>query len=444
MGEWFPTSFYALAECDVQASIDRDERLGPLCPGYFFHLSESKPEPGDPSKYKIDASFIAAADRLRVKPDVPNWLLQCMGGEFKPGGTDNEPFDDRPGYKIENDADSRQKVRGQVMSYSAHVFAYQQRTAFFMLFVNGPNFRMMRWDRSGVIVTDATDYVQDYDHTRVLLELLFAFSRLSGSDQGRDPTAVLLTPDSCGWKRMDELAAPHSGDLDVNQRMIPIDDEQVNNFVNPHDHTKYDYLLSHCIIHNDPTQPCDCDQGREHVPNQIIPVWKTTRDLFRATLASSDKPRYQILIDGRKFLVGVQSFKASGMVGRGTRGYPALDWKSQEITFLKDAWRPHYADLSSEGSILADLNAKEVPFVPTLVCAEDVPGQETVTSEYSPDTGSKSVSGKENANGKKQGHGLRHMIHHRVVVKEVCLPSTMFANSRELLRITHNCMTGDD
>lgn len=356
------------SECDVQASIDRDETLGPLCPGHFFNLSESKPEPGDPSKYKIDASFIADADRPRVKPDVPNWLLQRIGAEFKSGGTDNDPFEDRPGYNIESDAESREEVRGQVMSYAAHIFSYQQRTAFFLLFVNGPEFRMMRWDRSGVVVTDATDYVHDSDHTRVLLELLFAFSRLSESTQGRDPTAVLLTPDSCGWKRMDELAAPHPGDLDVNARTIPLDDKQAMNFVNHHNHTKRDYLLSHCIIHDDPTQPCDCEKGRAHVPDQIIPAWKTTRDLFRATLSSSDGPRYQILVAGRKFLVGVQNFKAFGMVGRGTRGYPALDWESQEITFLKDTWRLNYDNGMSEGSILEMLNEEGVRYVPTLVC----------------------------------------------------------------------------
>ena len=95
------------------------------------------------------------------------------------------------------------------------------------------------------------------------------------------------------------------------------------------------------------------------------------------------------------------------MVGRGTRGYVALEWESQRFMYLKDAWRPYYAGVDSEGVTLAKLNANKVRNVPTLVRHEDactreerVDGtnafvgiQETEASKYAPHVRRKVVDG---------------------------------------------------
>ena len=41
-----------------------------------------------------------------------------------------------------------------------------------------------------------------------------------------------------------------------------------------------------------------------------------------------------------------------------------------------------------------------------------------------------------------QGAGLRHMVHTRLVVKEVCLPITAFTSSNQLVRLIYECITG--
>ena len=42
----------------------------------------------------------------------------------------------------------------------------------------------------------------------------------------------------------------------------------------------------------------------------------------------------------------------------------------------------------------------------------------------------------------KQGLGLRHMVHTRLVVREICLPFTAFTSSQQLVRIIYGCING--
>ena len=100
-----------------------------LCPGYMLNLSEYKSEGTDERRYKIDSSFISDSDKASIQSDVPNWALQRLSVEFKRGGTSLDAFDDCPGKDIENEAEDRRHVRGQLMSYAERVFAYQHRTA---------------------------------------------------------------------------------------------------------------------------------------------------------------------------------------------------------------------------------------------------------------------------------------------------------------------------
>ncbi|KAI0787344.1 hypothetical protein C8Q74DRAFT_1348287 [Fomes fomentarius] len=420
---------------ELWARIDQRQDLGPLCPGHFLHLSENKYQDGDESKYKIDGSFIQTKDEDQTVPDVPNWALQRLSVEFKRGGTSSDPYDDTYKGSIETEVESRQQVRGQIMSYAKHVFHYQHRTALFFLFVNGDTFRMMRWDRSGVIVAAAKDYMQDMDKTKVLLELLYAFSELPDKGQGFDTTAKRLVPGSCGWTRMDALAHPHRSDIESTQREVPPDDRQVNEFLHPHPDSNASSMFDQHLLHMDPNTK-SCDHSAVN-PEHISPVFSEIRTLFRDSISSNDFPRYVLTVGDRRFLVGKPIFRASGMVSRGTRGYVALDWGTQHFVFLKDAWRPYYNGLVPEGETLQKLNAKCISMVPTYVCDEDIGNQETETSNYS-------VTGphiKERRGPKKdQGSELRHLHHYRLVVKEVCLPSTEFQNAWELTQVIYHAM----
>ncbi|TFK78765.1 hypothetical protein K466DRAFT_471400, partial [Polyporus arcularius HHB13444] len=97
----------------------------------------------------------------------------------------------------------------------------------------------------------------------------------------------------------------------------------------------------------------------------------------------------------------------------------------------KDSWRACYTGVESEGTILSILNANGVTNVPTVVQHSDV--------FFPPDEAKPGPSdGKADA---ELGAGLRHMVHTRLVVKEICLPLTAFTSSRQLVRIIYGCIT---
>ena len=502
-----------------------------MCPGHFLHLSEHKAEKTDPDKYKIDGSFIAVEYRDRVIPRIPNWALQVMGAEWKRGGTKNEPFNDVPTHDPNAERKSRKNVRGQVMSYNERAFAYQHRTAMHHLFINGEWFRAMRWDRGGVIATEAINYVSNPAGTKALLEVLYAFSQLTMEERGYDLTAVPLLEDSCGWQRMDALAEDCDDDLDhefegpIERFIHPI-------FINPSDPLPaHELSSSDDRLHLDPT--CVCEHHSSHSLPPVIPVWGFLRRKYRDTLVEGF-PRYRLRICGEDYLIAREIFLGFGMVGRGTRGYIALEWRTQRLVFLKDAWRPFYDKVQAEGEILSILNAHNVPYIPQLIRYEDVryengDPQETETSNYSPLTGSKEVQISDpflpigtwdeeqlpqaseddikaavallrklpattqlervgrapraaknkraaasdpnrrlaivapprkpdqhsEPRGKKrsadevqtedrrlQGTGLRHLVHTRTVVRDVCLPFTDFTSSKQLVQIILQCIAG--
>ncbi|KAI0765475.1 hypothetical protein C8Q74DRAFT_1056448 [Fomes fomentarius] len=409
------------------------DQLHGLCPGHLLHLSKKKYYDGDEIRYKVDGSYIRKEDQNQSTANVPNWALQRLSVEIK-CREGSDPYDDTvtgTGF-----TESRQKVRGQVMSYAKHVFDYQHRTALFFLFVNGNRFRMMRWDRSGVIISEAEDYLRDLRKTRVLLELLYSFSQMSETDQGFDGTAEPLPGDSCGWRRMDALAHAHRSDLESTDREVPPDDPQVREFLDLNSHSNAASMFAKDLLHTNPNTTTSCKHARGvPEPEHATPVFTEVRTFFRDSI-STDFPRYVLKVGDRRFLVGKPIFCASGMVSRGTRGYVALDWGTQRFVFLKDAWRPCHDGLVPEGKTLQELNGKEVPRVPTHVCDEDVPNQETETSKYSvtgPYYHEHCADSQE-----EQGSELRHLHHYRLVVEEVCLPSTEFENTWQLTKIIYN------
>ena len=463
-----------------------------------MHISEDTPEEGDPTKSKVDASFIPEEDSSFVMPKVPNWAFQRYTVEFKRGGTKYDPFDDKNPLQPESEADDRRHVRGQLFSYADLIFKYQHRTAHFMLLVNGFMFRIMRWDRSGVIVSEATEYAATIEHTRGLLQLLYGLSRMDPVQAGLDPTATRLSPGSCGWLRMLSLSFNNVLDLKADKLV--------------QDHTSkaaIETVLRTYRAATVPTSPLFASGELPTDPRQLFahpssssntaknsshsmrspcpPTFTYIRELFKESLDS--KVGYVLTVKKRDYLVGSAIYAAMGPIGRGTRGYVALEWDSQRFVFLKDTWRPHYVGVGIEGETLRILNDAHIPCVPTLVCHEDLEKQVTLTSQHSPKTntkrpaalptrslpqrrgsrstaarrsnasgsqapasttaptlpasGTKRSHGETDADRKKQpGWGLRHLTHSRIVVAEVCLPLTQCPNSRTLVRVLGHAVHG--
>ncbi|KAI0688433.1 hypothetical protein C8T65DRAFT_746599 [Cerioporus squamosus] len=367
--------------------------------------------------YKLKVNAAIYPRRKHPIDGRPHWGRQCALIEFKKGGTENDPHSLND---ILGDAQAQKptEIRGQLVSYSAYSFARQQRTASLTFLFNGTQARVSRWEHAGMIFTEAFNYVEDPE----LME-----------DQGLDPTAVLLTKSHKWYKLMDKIAlGPLKGqpeDICGDEgTTIPV--------------------------------PANTSSSDEPAP---LGAFKYVREKFAASL-QEDSPRYRVAVptdrEGRFkfFLIGTPIFEAPGMLGRGTRGYIAVDVETKRFVWLKDTWRSYYVNVQAEGTILETLHAAHVSRIPTLLCAGDL-GQETqMHYHWKPDTdvqdsaeasegsrGSKrdrSGAAKSNAGDKKarKQPRIRHLSHYRLVISEVCLPLTDFKTSRQLLQVVLDCV----
>lgn len=300
-----------------------------------------------------------------MAPNYANWALQQLALEFKYAKSPVlDPF--APGED--------EVVAEQLETHIDSVFAFQHRAAMFMLFVTGDWFRVIRWDHSGAIVSEAVDYVSTVLGTQVLLTVLRGFSRLSPEQRGHDLTAVRLSKNSCGWKRMDVLALPCQDDLDYHERVIDISTvhSEFLKMLDPRKRSDSPETLQSAASFSDPCSNCMgesmCACGRAI----ILPVSRHIRKIFRRTLVNGF-PRYRLRVCGMNYLVGREVHLQWGVIGRGTRGFIALQWGTERFVFLKDYWRIADRNMEHEGAVLSMLNMNDVPNVPTLIDYEDVP-----------------------------------------------------------------------
>ena len=397
------------------------------------------------------ASFIPQIDHHLTSPDDPCWALQRFSFDIDSGSDAQDPFD----ADASHITDSQQRVLRRLATSVEQVFQHQHRTAHYMVFVCRSKFRVMRWDRSGVIVSEPTEYASSTRDTKKLLHLLYALSKMTSCEAGLDPTTIRLSPRSLGWAQMKQVAFSSPFDKDVTEftKVDAFSDKYLrHDFQRPERDAPTSFLIASGVLDKDPTV-----DGAVIPPTySSSPTFKYIRRLFAASLIGGTG--YAITIDGRLYLIGSPAYAAEGLIGRGGRGYVALEWHSQRFVWLKDCWRPHYTGrLGAEGETLRILNAADVERVPTLVCYEDVPGegQVTVTSEYSPQScivpeilearPSANPSTSDSSAG-NLGWGLRRLTHSRLVVAEVCLPPSTPKyrdhNGRHLLEIIDDVIQG--
>ena len=460
-------------------------------PAYSMAFSGNKWDRGDSGRNKSDASLFQKKDMTLFTPDSPNFDLMRLFIEFKLGDTANDPFDERTHVEEMNTAaKSRTKVREQILAYADRAFTYQHRTGFFSLIVIGAEFRFLRWDRSGVFVTEKKDYVGD---PTTLVEFLIGFILLDDESQGIDPTAVRLRKDSKHWKMMDVLKdSPAALEKPV---------------ISSVPGTVLETDLAETILATD-------YEGKLYVDTRKF-VWQHEYDMFVASV--DDRwPRYSIEMrigdnesnEYGTFLIGRPHYEMSGLIGRGTRGYIAYYVEEKCFVFLKDAWRPFYSGVDLEGNTLLELEDNDVPNVPRLVAHSFVNEQTTLVSEYwlratktnserKRDKAKKERQAKEEADrraredeeavaGPKKGKGkgketanrrgvkrrrddsreeqleteqndnhdpqraagvsrirIRHFAHYRIVVREVCFSLDKFTSSHQLLSIVRDAMLGE-
>ena len=201
-------------------------------------------------------------------------------------------------------------------TYYAHMIQTRQfRTCVFSLTISRSTARIMRWDRSGVLVTRGFDYKE---HPMTLIEFVWRFVKANKEQQGFG-----LTANSTKSK------------------------EGRDSFLNA---ITFHVQLQLALGPDTPEQVLG-DAVNTHYCGGVI---------TRVTVGNSD------------VWVSRPLWVSHAVVGRCTAGYWGVRCDTNEVVFVKDIWRTDVETVELEGNILSNLRAKGVNHIPTLVGHGDV------------------------------------------------------------------------
>lgn len=259
-------------------------------------------------------------------------------GELKNKRQD-DPFNDPPKTATDReraecvflgDSDGHRKTLGQLISYAVAQMGSSFRTHCFSFFVAGDTVRFIRWDRGGVIVTEALNYVEN---PKKFAEFFRRFDRLTPAQRGLDQT----------------VTEPTAEELVLAKAAL--------------------------MTRENVTEITESSKDRNALLDEA------TYYKFSVREPGASEPSYFI---GALF----PSQIPDTLVSRATHGLPVYNLQTKEVNFMKDTWRADKDDLISEGDTYKLLHEKGVKHIIPLVSYGDVYLQSGVravsTLPYSP------------------------------------------------------------
>ncbi|KAH9943849.1 hypothetical protein B0H21DRAFT_823505 [Amylocystis lapponica] len=398
--------FNAITNGIQEAGLQTNSYALPYCPpGYKMISSPDRADQTDSFGQKADGGVYASSEA--PKDNRTCWATKALSVEFKKASTKDDPFDDKGGQgssSFEAESIQRRKNRGQIIHYASEVFLRQHRCFLFSIIVLGTSARILRWDRSGTIVTEKFDYRR---RPEMICEFLWSFARLSPKAQGYDTTAVRVEKGSPEYDLMDRMAE------------LPEDA----------DRTPWSYIGDYFRSSLAPGwiryKVTVVDEGESGNDGQD--AGDSDNGATGDTVA--DDPGAG---EGSKASSMQPHFFASGVLGRGTRGYVAIDVAARKFVFLKDAWRVKLPGIQREGDVLRFLNAKDVQNIPTVLCHGDIDGQCTLSQVYSEWLDD------------DDRNPLKEHCHYRLAEYEIGQKLETFGAGTILLKIMWDCLTAHE
>jgi len=350
--------------------------------------------------------------------DLGGWGYYRWGNRYEEGEDDEDEdegehahrpyrFTADPTLYIDN---RRVAALGQNAAYAEILMTRQFRTCVFSLSVSGRFVRFLRWDREGVVVSQAVDYKAN---PMPLATFLWAFASASNSERGWD-TSAQPSCDATHEKLFCDRITEHVMDQLNMQR----DDPDLINKVN------------------------------EHYQEKVI---------TRLLVPSAEREGELVQV-----LVSRPCFTSRSPTGRSTRGYWGVvvkeNMQESEVVFLKDVWRSNVEGVEREGDVLHRLHEKGVRNIPPLVAHSDIeddgepPCELFVFSLTKVDVGIVQVTDTDKLVRKRwvaslttkerRNLGMSSRVHYRLVTRRAGYPLETFSGSKELLEGTHGAYLG--
>ena len=215
-------------------------------------------------------------------------------------------------YPGDRKARYRVSALGQNARYAHVVQTRQFRTCVYSISVTGATARLLRWDRSGVIVTESFNYKTNPE---ILVGFVLRFSKATNEQRGFDGSAVAVDSEADRKMFVDAIKGH------VEEQLPGLDTEDIEEEVDRH-------------------------------------VWPGAVTCLIAGAGA----------EAHNILVSRPMFTTKGPTGRSTRGYWGVDRESDEVVFVKDVWRTDVLGMETEGVISEELIVAGVRNIPGLVC----------------------------------------------------------------------------
>ncbi|OBZ78263.1 hypothetical protein A0H81_01928 [Grifola frondosa] len=168
-----------------------------VCPGYKFQCYK------DLNYHAENQVEIVLCKSTEFPEDGRPHLAQPrIWVELKKDGKTDDPFDDDDDSTFEVKTEYKDKIQRQLITHAVSAMN-QQRTHLYSVLVMHRFARLIRWDRSGTVVTDKFDIKKNPE---ILGEFFWQFAHATDEVQGFDPTAQLVKPSTALYQLMDEKA----------------------------------------------------------------------------------------------------------------------------------------------------------------------------------------------------------------------------------------------
>lgn len=327
---------------------------------------------GDVDPSKIIPGFDNLAVPVELKPEADDIVVD-------PRGTTPE---ERKLEGFEHQSEDAVHARGQVCDYALHLFQHQERSHVWALVFLGFEARLLRFDHSGVIVSERFD-VNGPLLTEVLWRLDRSFDRGAGRDEGADTSVTSLRKEDS-----ENIAAARAA-FAAEQEYIP-------------------YPLT------------------DETPLRKVFVWDDS-----TIKAPGDVPQKHALI------AAPAHHHSHSPVGRFTMAYPAYDPESGLVCWVKEAWRLDEEGFEKESDTYANLAKLDriTPFIPEILYAGDVRDgsghiRATKTQDYLDEPWA------------ALAENVHRYVHFRIVFKTIGRPLTTFKSTRELVQVLKDALFG--
>ena len=156
----------------------------------------------DETKQKVDGGLYL--ENEAPQDNRNNWAAQHISFEWKKTEKQDDPFVMGKNKVFGEAKAGRRKANlGQIIVYASEIFLHQHRLFHFTVVILGVSARIIRWDRSGAVVSEKFNYKTK---PHLLCQFLWRFCHLTDTQQGYDPSAVRIEKGLAEWNIMEKAA----------------------------------------------------------------------------------------------------------------------------------------------------------------------------------------------------------------------------------------------